>query len=58
MPAATLEAEANPYRAELADQRDDKGHHLVVRNGYHHPHKVTRTAGVVKVQVKVPRWFS
>ncbi len=37
MPAAALEAEVNAYIAELADERDDKGRRLVVRNGYHQP---------------------
>lgn len=53
MLAAALEAEVNAYIAELADQRDDKGHRLVVRNGYHQPRKVTTAAGVV--EVKAPR---
>ncbi|MER8162410.1 IS256 family transposase [Streptomyces sp. NPDC094472] len=53
MLAAALEAEVNAYIAELADQRDDKGHRLVVRNGYHQPRKVTTAAGVV--DVKAPR---
>ncbi|MGW1621143.1 IS256 family transposase [Streptomyces sp. NPDC002172] len=53
MLAAALEAEVNAYITELADQRDDKGHRLVVRNGYHQPRTVTTAAGVV--EVKVPR---
>ncbi|MEU0587445.1 IS256 family transposase [Streptomyces sp. NPDC006132] len=53
MLAAALEAEVNASIAELADQRDDKGHRLVVRNGYHQPRKVTTAAGVV--EVKAPR---
>lgn len=53
MLAAALEAEVNAYVVELADQRDDKGHRLVVRNGYHQPRKVTTAAGVV--EVKAPR---
>ncbi|MFD7767618.1 IS256 family transposase [Streptomyces sp. NPDC059787] len=53
MLAAALEAEVNAYIAELAEQRDDKGHRLVVRNGYHQPRKVTTAAGVV--EVKAPR---
>ncbi|MFE9009170.1 IS256 family transposase [Streptomyces sp. NPDC007875] len=53
MLAAALEDEVNAYIAELADQRDDKGHRLVVRNGYHQPRKVTTAAGVV--DVKAPR---
>ena len=53
MLAAALEAEVNAYIAELADQRDEKGHRLVVRNDYHQPRKVTTAAGVV--EVKAPR---
>jgi hypothetical protein len=53
MLAAALEAEVNSYIAELADQRDEKGHRLVVRNGHHQPRKVTTAAGVV--EVKAPR---
>ncbi len=37
----------------MADERDEKGHRLVVRNGYHQPRKVTTAAGVV--EVKAPR---
>ncbi|QRX89924.1 IS256 family transposase [Streptomyces noursei] len=53
MLAAALEAEVNACIAELADERDDKGRRLVVRNGYHQPRKVTTAAGVV--EVKAPR---
>ncbi|MET9909603.1 IS256 family transposase [Streptomyces sp. NPDC006476] len=53
MLAAALEAEINAYIAELADQRDDKGHRLVVRNGFHQPRTVTTAAGAV--EVKAPR---
>ncbi|MFF9788987.1 IS256 family transposase [Streptomyces nigrescens] len=53
MLAAALEAEVNAYIAELADQRDEYGRRLVVRNGYHQPRKVTTAAGVV--EVKAPR---
>jgi transposase-like protein len=53
MLAAALEAEVNAYIAELADQRDEKGHRLVVRNGCHQPRRVTTAAGVV--EVKAPR---
>ncbi|WP_181803068.1 IS256 family transposase [Streptomyces shenzhenensis] len=53
MLAAALEAEVNAYIAELADQRDENGRRLVVRNGYHQPRKVTTAAGVV--EVKAPR---
>ncbi|MGW9031101.1 IS256 family transposase [Streptomyces sp. NPDC055722] len=53
MLAAALEAEVNAYIAELADQRDEHGRRLVVRNGYHQPRKVTTAAGAV--EVKAPR---
>ncbi|MGW1365437.1 IS256 family transposase, partial [Streptomyces chartreusis] len=53
MLAAALEAEVNTYIAELADQRDEDGRRLVVRNGYHQPRKVTTAAGTV--EVKAPR---
>jgi putative transposase len=53
MLAAALEAEVNAYIAELADQRDDQGRRLVVRNGYHQPRSVTTAAGAV--EVKAPR---
>ncbi|RZB14808.1 IS256 family transposase [Streptomyces sp. F001] len=53
MLAAALEAEVNAYIAELADQQDEHGRRLVVRNGYHQPRKVTTAAGTV--EVKAPR---
>lgn len=53
MLAAALEAEVNAYIAELADQCDESGRRLVVRNGYHQPRKVTTAAGAV--EVKAPR---
>jgi putative transposase len=53
MLAAALEAEVNAYIAELADQRDDSGCRLVVRNGFHQPRKVTTAAGAI--EVKAPR---
>lgn len=37
----------------MADQRDDFGHRLVVRNGFHQPRKVTTAAGAI--EVKAPR---
>ncbi|MFC8854120.1 IS256 family transposase [Streptomyces sp. NPDC057144] len=53
MLAAALEAEVNAYIAELADQRDERGRRLVVRNGYHQPRKVTTVAGAI--EVRAPR---
>ncbi|MEW2303923.1 IS256 family transposase [Streptomyces sp. NPDC006655] len=53
MLAAALEAEVNSYIAELAEERDEVGRRLVVRNGYHQPRKVATAAGVI--EVKAPR---
>lgn len=53
MLAAALEAEVNSHIAELADQRDESGRRLVVRNGYHQTRKVATAAGVI--EVKAPR---
>ncbi|MFE7402669.1 IS256 family transposase [Streptomyces sp. NPDC057557] len=53
MLAAALEAEVNAYIAELADQRDESGRRLIVRNGFHQPRKVTTAAGAI--EVKAPR---
>ncbi|WP_457467554.1 IS256 family transposase [Streptomyces sp. TE4109] len=50
MLAAALEAEVNAYISELADQCDETGRRLVVRNGYHQPRRVTTSAGVVEVK--------
>ncbi|MFB7335661.1 IS256 family transposase [Streptomyces adustus] len=53
MLAAALEAEVNQYIAELADERDEMGRRLVVRNGRHRERSATIAAG--PVAVKVPR---
>ena len=53
MLAAALEAEVAAYLAELADERDESGRRLVVRNGHHAPRKVTTSAGMV--EVRAPR---
>ncbi|MFD9393582.1 IS256 family transposase [Streptomyces sp. NPDC060000] len=53
MLAAALEAEVNAYIAEFADERDETGRRMVVRNGYHRPREVTTAAGAV--EVKAPR---
>ena len=50
MLAAALEAEVDAYIAELADERDERGRRLVVRNGHHQPRTVTTSAGAVEVQ--------
>lgn len=54
MPAAALEAEVNTYIAEVAEERDESGRRLVVRNGYHQPRKVTTAAGSVEVNSRAP----
>ncbi len=48
MLAAALEAEVNQYIAELAAERDELGHRLVVRNGRHRPRTVVTAAGPVE----------
>lgn len=53
MLAAALEAEVNTYLAQLADERDEAGRRLVVRNGYHAERTVATAAG--PVPVKAPR---
>ena len=53
MLAAALEAEVDAYLADLADQRDQDGRRLVVRNGYHRPRQVATSAGAI--EVKAPR---
>ncbi|MET8809404.1 IS256 family transposase [Streptomyces sp. NPDC004546] len=53
MLAAALEAEVNQYIAELAGERDERGHRLVVRNGHHRPRTVVTAAG--SVEVTAPR---
>ena len=53
MLAAALEAEVDSYLAELADQRDDHGRRLAVRNGFHAERTLSTSAGAV--QVKAPR---
>lgn len=49
MPAAALEAEVNQYIAELAAERDERGHRMVVRNGRHLARTVVTAAGPVEV---------
>ncbi|MEO3844317.1 IS256 family transposase [Streptomyces sp. B22F1] len=51
--AAALEAEVHTYMAELADQRDESGRRLVVRNGFRQARKVTTSAGAI--EVRAPR---
>jgi len=49
MLAAALRAEVNAYCAQFAEERDESGHRLVVRNGYHEPREVTTAAGAIEV---------
>jgi putative transposase len=53
MLAAALEAEVDAYIAEMADERDERGQRLVVRNGHHQTRNVGTTAG--PVEVRAPR---
>lgn len=49
MLAAALQAEVATYVAQFADQLDENGHRLVVRNGFHEPRTVLTAAGAVEV---------
>lgn len=49
MLAEALRAEVDAYVAEFADQRDESGRRLVVRNGYREPREVVTAAGAVEV---------
>jgi transposase-like protein len=49
MLAAALQAEVEDYIATFADQRDEAGRRLVVRNGSHQPREVLTAAGAVEV---------
>ncbi len=49
MLAAALQAEVAAYVAQFADQLDENGHRLVVRNGYHQAREVLTAAGAVEV---------
>ncbi|WP_204802738.1 IS256 family transposase [Mycobacterium riyadhense] len=53
MLAAALAAEVAAYIEQFADQVDENGHRLVVRNGYHEERIVLTAAG--GVPVKAPR---
>lgn len=50
MLAAALQAEVAAYIEAFADQLDENGHRLVVRNGFHEPREVTTSAGAVPVR--------
>ncbi len=45
MLAAALQAEVDAYIAAFADERDENGRRLVVRNGYHRPRAVLTAGG-------------
>lgn len=49
MLAQALKAEVGAYIAGFADECDEHGHRLVVRNGYHQAREVLTGAGVVEV---------
>jgi transposase-like protein len=49
MLAEALQAEVDAYIARFADERDENGHRLVVRNGTHAPRDVLTSAGSVPV---------
>ena len=49
MLAEALQAEVDAYCARFADECDENGRRLVVRNGYHEPREVTTCAGAVAV---------
>jgi transposase-like protein len=51
MLAEALRAEVDAYIARFADERDERGHRLVVRNGSHAPREVLTSAGSVRVVV-------
>jgi putative transposase len=50
MLAAALHAEVAAYVEAHADQVDEDGHRLVVRNGFHEPREVSTAAGAVPVR--------
>ena len=50
MLAAALQAEVAAYVEAFADQVDEHGRRLVVRNGHHQPREVTTAAGAVPVR--------
>jgi transposase-like protein len=49
MLAVALRAEVTAYLEQFADQIDEHGHRLVLRNGYHQPREVLTAAGAVEV---------
>jgi transposase-like protein len=53
MLAEAVQAEVEERIARFAEERDERGHRLVVRNGYHEPREVLTSAGAV--EVRAPR---
>src|SRR5215467_3552724 len=53
MLVTALKAEVDAYIAAHTEERDDKGHALVVRNGMARPRKVTTAAG--ELEIEAPR---
>ena len=53
MLVAALKAEADAYVESFADERDEKGRRLVVRNGHAEPRTITTAAG--RIEVEAPR---
>ena len=49
----TLEWEVGQYIGKYRNLLDEKGHRLVIRNGYHKPRDLT--TGIGKIPVKQPR---
>ena len=49
MLAEALQAEVDAYIAAFAAERDENGHRLVVRNGYHQSREVLTAAGAIEV---------
>ena len=50
MLAVALEAEVDAYIERFADERNDNGHRLVVRNGHANPRAVTTAAGPIEIE--------
>lgn len=50
MLAAALQAEVAAYIEAFADELDEMGRRLVVRNGHHEPREVTTAAGAIPVR--------
>jgi transposase-like protein len=51
MLAEALQAEVDAYIARFADERDENGRRLVVRNGSHQPREILTSAGAIEVTV-------